>query len=199
MKRITVPMVKEAYKFTGFIPKQGRFFSEEGKCACPLGALYAFKNGIELSKSLNDGEILLSLQKDYDAAYLRGFANGFDNNKLINATEKSSLGYHDGIMVKNALFNERVLEEESLRGLVVACENGKHATLSIPYDEYSISIVADDNIGAGQGILKRFELVVFKGKVNITEEVFGTNFVIANNENLFDAILYCRNKASKLA
>jgi hypothetical protein len=99
--KITPEMILDAYENTGLKPKQGDYFSKDGKCACGLGAFYAFNNN---TKELDGSYVGNYISKLISYDYLSGFIDGFDSNEYIgDPLDEEIIGYKDGIAAWEAV------------------------------------------------------------------------------------------------
>lgn len=86
----------------------------------------------------------------------------------------------------------------TLTGRIMHTATGSEASLIIPVGDYRIMVLSDDSCGAGKGEICRTELLIYhqnkKPCDNVNQEVFGSDFVIADSNTILKAINYATNK-----
>lgn len=92
-KRITPEEVFRAFDITGLKPQQGGYFSDNGTCACGLGAYSVAYLGRE--PGCNDLMFVLFNDAGFEDNYRGCFAEGFDGITLEGACD-DPIAYADG-------------------------------------------------------------------------------------------------------
>lgn len=105
-KRITMEMIRTAFKETGLKPVKGFVYNEGSSCG--LGALYAMERGIGKLELATFKDVYSYFDKKFGEDYVRGFWFGFDNFAYSNYaghTYQHKLGYKDGQRIGLEIFN----------------------------------------------------------------------------------------------
>lgn len=103
-KRITLQEALAAYEKTGFGLTKGRYFIKKTNCACAQGAFAVANLGVSPATAKRDFDVIkVFLDSGFSAAYLEGFALGFDGRKATHDDPDYLLGYSDGQSVWDAV------------------------------------------------------------------------------------------------
>lgn len=124
-KRITPDQVVEAYRKTGLLPVQGRWFRSAGPdaCACGLTALvHAFGEGWQRdhgAPTFEGIEQAVGLTPDYASGFMRGF-DGMDPRHLACGEHKA--GHADGVAAWRAIEEAKLFDQARIDELFARAE-----------------------------------------------------------------------------
>ena len=87
-----------------------------------------------------------------------------------------------------------------MTGFFTTNQFGSSINLTLEFNEYKISIAADNSCRGQNNQMVRFYIAVFKESVNITNVVFNNDNLLSDDEaygteeNLLKAIEFCKSK-----
>lgn len=87
-----------------------------------------------------------------------------------------------------------------MKGFYMSTDAGSNINLALTFGKYDVSIAADNSCRGRENEMLRYYISVFRGKNNVTYEIFTEDELISEfeaygtEENLLNAIEYCKSK-----